>query len=69
MATLVRLTKDQIDNLFKEAGEIENLFKDLHEELEGLRIPDSTLRRFAVLHGRYTSAIAYLERQRALGDG
>lgn len=68
MATLVRLTQEQIDALFTEAEQIENLFKELHAELEAVQVPDATLKRFAVLHSRYTSAIAYLQRQRELGD-
>lgn len=68
MATLVRLTQEQIDNLFEEAEQLEKLFKELHAELDGLNLPDATLNRFAVLHSRYTGAIAYLQRQRELGD-
>lgn len=68
MATLVRLTQEQIDNLFLEAEQIEQLFKELHAELDTLKIPDATLGRFAVLHSRFTSAITYLERQRELGN-
>jgi Mg2+ and Co2+ transporter CorA len=68
MATLVRLTQDQIDALFAEAEQIEALFKELHTELEEVPVPDATLRRFTALHSRYTSSIAFLQRQRELGD-
>lgn len=69
MATLVRLTKGQIDDLFDEAEQLERVFKEFHAELESLNVPQATLNRFTALHGRYTSAIAYLERQRELAEG
>lgn len=69
MATLVRLTAEQIDELFLEADRMEEALKELHEELDTLGIPDASLARFSKFHDRFTSAIAYLKKQRQLGDG
>lgn len=68
MATLVRLTQEQIDELFVEADRLEEALKALHEEFDGLGIPDASLARLANFHDRFTSAITYLKKQRDLGS-
>ena len=66
MATLIRLTQQQIDHLLEEAERMERGFKELHEELVEVEIPKATLARFARLHDGFTSAMTYLRRQREL---
>lgn len=67
MATLVRLTQDQIEELLAEADRMEQSLKELHEEFAALGIPDASLARFSSFHDRFTGAITYLKRQRELG--
>jgi hypothetical protein len=67
MATLVRLTQEQIDRLFDEAEELERALKDMHEELTVLGTPKDTLARFSRMHDRFTTGIGFLRRQRELG--
>ncbi|WEJ56777.1 hypothetical protein [Devosia sp. FJ2-5-3] len=67
MATLVRLTQDQIEELFAEADRMEQSLKELHEEFAALGIPDASLSRLSNFHDRFTSAITYLKKQRELG--
>ncbi len=67
MATLVRLSREQIDKLFEEMAELENRMKEMHEELERVGVPSETLARFSRLHNRYSSNVAFLVRQRQLG--
>lgn len=67
MATVVRLTEDQIDHLLDEADQMERALKELHEELASVGTPTETLRRFSTLHDRFTATMAFLRRQRALG--
>ncbi|MBL8593423.1 MAG: hypothetical protein JNK01_12125, partial [Devosia sp.] len=50
MATLVRLTEEQIERLIIDMEEMEERLKDMHEELIELRVPKDTLTRFAKLH-------------------
>jgi hypothetical protein len=68
MATLVRLTQEQIDHLFDEAFELEREFKDMHEQLVSLDLPMEAISRFSKLHDRFTASIDYLRRQRELGE-
>lgn len=67
MATLVRLTPDQIERLIADMEEMEERLKDMHEELIELGVPKDTLGRFARLHDRYTSGVAFILKQRELG--
>jgi hypothetical protein len=67
MATLVRLTEEQIERLIVGMEEMEERLKDMHEELIDLGLPKDTLTRFAKLHDRYTEGVAFILRQRELG--
>jgi hypothetical protein len=67
MATMIRLTQDQIDYLLDEADGMESALKGLHEELVEADIPKDTLTRFTRLHDRFTDVINFLRRQRELG--
>jgi len=67
MATLVRLTEEQIERLIVGMEEMEERLKDMHEELIEIGIPKDTLSRFAKLHDRYTEGVAFILRQRQLG--
>jgi hypothetical protein len=67
MATMVRLTRDQIERLVVDMEEMEQRLKDMHEELIEIGIPRDTLGRFAKLHDRYTTSVAFILRQRELG--
>ncbi len=69
MATLVRLTEEQIERLIVGMEEMEERLKDMHEELIEVGIPKDTLNRFARLHDRYTEGVAFLLKQRDLGRG
>ena len=67
MATLVRLTQEQIERLVVEMEEMENRLKDMHAELIEIGVPKDTLGRFAKLHDRYTTGVGFLLKQRELG--
>jgi hypothetical protein len=67
MATLVRLTEEQIERLIVGMEEMEEHLKDMHEELIEIGIPKDTLSRFARLHDRYTEGVAFILKQRELG--
>lgn len=67
MATMVRLTRDQIERLVVDMEEMEQRLKDMHEELIEIGIPKDTLGRFAKLHDRYTTGVAFILKQRELG--
>ena len=67
MATLVRLTEEQIERLIVGMEEMEKRLKDMHEELIEIGIPKDTLSRFAKLHDRYTEGVAFILKQRELG--
>lgn len=67
MATLVRLTHEQIERLIVDMEEMEKRLKDMHEELIEIGVPKDTLGRFAKLHDRYTTGVAFLLKQRELG--
>ena len=67
MATLVRLTEEQIERLIVGMEEMEEHLKDMHAELIEIGVPKPTLTRFAKLHDRYTEGVAFLLRQRELG--
>jgi uncharacterized protein YydD (DUF2326 family) len=67
MATLVRLTQEQIEYLFDQAEQIERELKDLGEELTTLGIPKETAVRFNRVHDRFTTAVTFIRRQRELG--
>lgn len=67
MATLVRLTQEQIDRLIVGMEEMEERLKDMHEELIEIGVPKDTLTRFAKLHDRYTEGVAFILKQRELG--
>lgn len=67
MATLVRLTEEQIERLIVGMEEMEERLKDMHEELIEIGVPRDTLTRFAKLHDRYTEGVAFILKQRELG--
>lgn len=67
MATMVRLSREQIDQMFVEMDEMEKNLKSIHAELIELGVPKDTLSRFARMHDRYTAGVAYLMKQRDLG--
>lgn len=67
MATMVRLSREQIDQMFVEMDEMEKSLKAIHEELVEANVPKATLNRFARMHDRYTSGVAFLMKQRDLG--
>lgn len=67
MATLVRLTQEQIERLIVGMEEMEERLKDMHAELIDIGVPKPTLGRFAKLHDRYTEGVAFILRQRELG--
>ena len=67
MATLVRLTPEQIERLLQDADQMESALKDMHEELVTLGVPADTASRFSKLHDRFTGWISFLRRQRELG--
>ncbi|MGB3336500.1 MAG: hypothetical protein WBA73_04905 [Devosia sp.] len=67
MATVVRLTQDQIEHLLDEADQMERSLKEFHEELVSVGTPKETLLRFNNLHDRFTGTMAFLRRQRELG--
>ena len=66
MATMVRLSREQIDQMFVEMEEMEKSLKAIHAELIDLGVPKQTLNRFARMHDRYTAGVAYLMKQRDL---
>ena len=68
MATIVRLTEDQIAHLIEEMHAIEAELKHLYDELAELQLPSDTLRRFQRLHDRYTASATFIERQRELAE-
>lgn len=67
MATMVRLTEGQIERLIVGMEEMESRLKDMHEELIEIGVPKDTLGRFAKLHDRHTTGVAFLLKQRELG--
>ena len=67
MATMVRLSRERIEQMFVTMDELENDLKAIHAELIELGVPRETIRRFARLHDRYTSEVTYLKKQRELG--
>jgi hypothetical protein len=67
MATLIRMTKQQIDQLVSEMEEIENSMKEMHEDLVRATVPSETIKRFTRLHDRYSNALAFVLKQRQLG--
>ncbi len=69
MATMVRLTQEQIEQLLDDADKMESALKDMHEELITLGVPHETSTRFSKLHDRFSGWIGFLKRQRELGGG
>ncbi len=67
MATLVRLTQEQIEQLLDDADDMERALKNMHEELVTLGIPTETATRFNKLHDRFSGWVGFLRRQRQLG--
>ena len=67
MATLVRLTPQQIEQLLDDADDMERALKDMNEELITLGVPKDTTTRFSKLHDRFSGWIGFLRRQRELG--
>lgn len=67
MATMVRLSREQIDQMFVAMDEMERNLKAIHAELIELGVPKDTLNRFAKMHDRYTADVAFLQKQRDLG--
>lgn len=68
MATVVRLTPEQIEQLLDDADQMERALKDMHEELITLGVPKETATRFSKLHDRFSGWIGFLRRQRELGS-
>lgn len=69
MATVVRLTENQIENLLADAEEIEQGFKSIYVQLEEAQVSEGILVSYRKLHNRYSTAIKFLKRQRELaGD-
>lgn len=67
MATMVRLSREQIDLMFEEMDEMEKNLKAIHAELIEQGVSKATVTRFARMHDRYTSGVAFLMKQRDLG--
>ncbi|MBJ3785252.1 hypothetical protein [Devosia sediminis] len=67
MATIVRLSQEQITQLLDEADSMENALKELHAELVDIGTPKETVARFARVHDRFTAVMTFLRRQRELG--
>jgi hypothetical protein len=67
MATLVRLSREQVEQLVKDMEAMEKELKAIHAELIEVNVPIATLNRFARMHDRYTDAVAFIMRQRELG--
>ena len=67
MATMVRLSREQIDQMFVAMDEMEKSLKAIHAELIELGVTKDTLNRFARMHDRYTADVAFLMKQRDLG--
>lgn len=67
MATMVRLSREQIERMIVEMEEMEKSLKDIHAELIELGIPGGTLDRFAKMHDRYSNGVAFIMKQRELG--
>lgn len=67
MATMVRLSREQIDQMFVAMDEMEKNLKSIHAELIELGVPKDTLNRFGRMHDRYTADVAFLMKQRDLG--
>lgn len=68
MATIVRLSQEQINQLLDEADSMENALKELHAELVDIGTPGETVARFARIHDRFTAVMTFLRRQRELGS-
>lgn len=69
MATLVRLSEEQINHLLEEMEAIERELKGVHEELVQAHVPKSALKRFEHMHDRYSRTAIFLRRQRELALG
>jgi hypothetical protein len=67
MATMVRLSREQIDQMFVAMDEMEKNLKSIHAELIELGVPTDTLKRFSKMHDRYSADVAFLKKQRDLG--
>lgn len=67
MATMVRLSREQIERMMLDMDAMENELKAIHAELIEANVPKATLNRFARMHDRYTAGVAYLRKQRELG--
>lgn len=68
MATIVRLSQEQINQLLAEADSMENALKALHTELVDVGTPSETVDRFSRIHDRFTAVMNFLRRQRELGS-
>ena len=68
MATLVRLSEQQIEQLLDQADQMEDALKQMHEELASLDIPKDTMTRYTRMHDRFTGIVTFLRRQRELRD-
>ena len=68
MATIVRLSQEQIAQLLDEAESMENALKELHVELVEVGTPPETVNRFSRIHDRFTAVMTFLRRQRELGS-
>jgi hypothetical protein len=66
MATIVRLTEEQIAHLLNEMETIELELKSVHEELARAELPRDTLKHFERVHNRYSVAANFIRRQREL---
>lgn len=66
MATMVRLSPAQIEQMILDMQAMETELKAIHAELIEADVPKPTLNRFARMHDRYTAGVAYLLKQREL---
>ena len=68
MATIVRLSQEQITQLLAEADSMESALKELHVDLVDVGTPPEIVARFSRIHDRFTAVMTFLRRQRELGS-
>ena len=67
MATMVRLSREQIEQMMLDMDAMEKELKAIHAELIEANVPSQIISRFSRMHDRYTAGVAYLVKQRELG--